>query len=45
MGLYPGTGKSYLCEYMKNLNYNILVVCPTNQLAQDKNGITLNKFF
>ena len=45
MGLYPGTGKSYLCEYMEKLGYNILVVCPTNQLAQDKKGITLNKFF
>jgi len=45
MGLYPGTGKSYLCEYMEKLGYNILVVCPTNQLAQDKHGITLNKFF
>ena len=44
-GEYPGTGKSWLCEYMSNLGCNVLVVCPTNNLAQEKNGITLNTFF
>ena len=44
-GEYPGTGKSWLCEYMNQLGHNVLVVCPTNNLAQEKNVITLNKFF
>ena len=30
---------------MTQLGHNVLVVCPTNNLAQEKNGITLNKFF
>ncbi len=44
-GEYPGTGKSWLCEHMANLGYKVLIVCPTNNLAQEKGGITLNKFF
>jgi hypothetical protein len=31
----PGSGKSYICQYMKNLGHNVLTVCPTNVLVLD----------
>ena len=42
-----GSGKSYIGEYMKNLGYNVLFVCPTNQLLQNTqtDATTNNKFF
>ena len=44
---YAGSGKSYIGEYMKNLDYNVLFVCPTNQLLQNTqtDATTNNKFF
>ena len=44
---YAGSGKSYIGEYMKNLGYNVLFVCPTNQLLQNTqtDAATNNKFF
>ena len=44
---YAGSGKSYIGEYMKNLGYNALFVCPTNQLLQNTqtDATTNNKFF
>ena len=44
---YAGSGKSYIGEYMKNLGYNVLFVCPTNQLLQNTqtDATTNNKFF
>jgi hypothetical protein len=43
----PGCGKSYACEYMKNLGHKVLFVCPTNELTQNyaTEGVTLNIFF
>jgi broad-specificity NMP kinase len=32
---YPGSGKTYTCQYMKELGYNVLTVCPTNVLVLD----------
>ena len=42
-----GSGKSYIGEYMKNLGYNVLFVCPNNKQKQETeaDAITLNKFF
>ena len=42
----PGCGKSYACEYMKNLGQKVLFVCPTNELTQNyaTEGVTLNIF-
>jgi hypothetical protein len=31
---YAGSGKSYICEYMKNLGHKVLFICPTNELAE-----------
>jgi hypothetical protein len=44
---FPGSGKSYICEHLAKLGYNVLFVCPTNRLAQKykTRGVTLNKFF
>ena len=44
---YAGSGKSYIGEYMRNLGYNVLFVCPTNQLLQSTqtDATTNNKFF
>ena len=44
---YAGSGKSYIGEYMRNLGYNVLFVCPTNQLLQNTqtDATTNNKFF
>ena len=48
---YGGSGKSYACAYMKNLNYNVLFVSPTNVLCKeltksyDIKAVSLNKFF
>ena len=36
---YGGSGKSYICEYMKKLSHNVFFVCPTNKLAQKKKKI------
>ena len=43
----PGSGKSYVCEHLVKLGYNVLFVCPTNKLAQKykDSGITINKFY
>jgi superfamily II DNA or RNA helicase len=43
----PGSGKSYVCEYLVKLGYNVLFVCPTNKLAQKykEAGLTVNKFY
>jgi hypothetical protein len=30
-----GSGKSYMGEYMKNLNHNVLFVCPNNKQIQE----------
>ena len=47
LGDVPGTGKSYICEYFRKLNYNVLFVVPTNFLGQqcDCESTTANKFF
>ena len=44
---FPGSGKSYVCEHLAKMGYNVLFVCPTNRLAQKykKHGVTTNKFF
>ena len=33
--LFPGSGKSYICEHLHNKGYNVLFVCPTNKLVED----------
>ena len=44
--LFPGCGKSHACKHMETLGYNVLFVCPTNELMRNyKNGITINKLF
>jgi hypothetical protein len=47
----PGRGKSYICEGMVDLGYNVICICPTNKLVQkyqaanDKTtSATINKF-
>ena len=44
---YAGSGKSYICEYMRELGHKTLFICPTNELAEKygEDGITINKFF
>ena len=42
----PGSGKSYICEHVEQLKYNVLFVVPTNVLVQKYNtSCTLNSFF
>eukprot|EP00438_Fugacium_kawagutii_P012227 Skav223953 [mRNA] locus=scaffold798:243805:247131:- [translate_table: standard] len=47
LGLFAGTGKSYICQRMVERNYNVVFVCPTNRLLQSFEGhaMTINKFF
>ena len=42
-----GSGKRYIGEYMKNLGYNVLFVCPNNKQKQETeaDAITLSKLF
>ena len=44
---YAGSGKSYICEYMRELGHKVLCICPTNELADKygKDGLTIKKFF
>ena len=44
---YPGSGKSFIDTYFKNLGYNVLTVVPHNRLSQEIEGkaTTLNMFF
>lgn len=44
---YAGSGKSYICEFMRDLGHKVLFVCPTNELAEKygEDGITINRFF
>jgi hypothetical protein len=44
---YGGSGKSYNCEYMRKLGYNVLFVCPTRKLVQEikGNSVTENIVF
>jgi hypothetical protein len=44
---YAGSGKSYICEYMRELGHKVLFICPTNELAEKygKDGLTINKLF
>ena len=46
LGDVPGTGKSYICEYFRKLNYKVLFVVPTNFLRQqcDCESTTASKF-
>ena len=46
-GDVPGTGKSYICKHLKNRNYKVLFVVPTNNLKQEcgAEAMTINKFF
>ena len=46
-GRVPGTGKSYIGEYMKKLGYNVLFVVPNNKQLQEvkSEAVTYNKFF
>ena len=30
----PGCGKSYACKRLEDLGYNVLFVCPTNELCK-----------
>ena len=48
----PGCGKSYICEGMVDLGYNVIFICPTNKLVQKYEAannkitsVTINKFF
>ena len=47
LGLFAGTGKSYICQRMVERNYNVVFVCPTNRLLQSFEGhaMTINNFF
>ena len=31
---YAGSGKSYICEYMRELGHTLLFICPTNELTK-----------
>lgn len=42
---YAGCGKSYAASYMEKLGHKVLFVCPTNKLAINNKGITINKLF
>jgi hypothetical protein len=44
---FPGVGKSYACKHLDNIGYNVLLVCPTNELIKnnDELSITINTFF
>ena len=45
--VYAGSGKSYICQKMRDKGHTVLFVCPTNRLLQEFGGdaITINKFF
>ena len=50
LGDLPGVGKSYACKQMENLGYNVLFVCPTNELCINNSqagifSVTVNRFF
>ena len=49
LGELPGVGKSYNCKYLSTLGYNVLLICPTNELCKDNENndlaITTNRFF
>ena len=42
---YAGCGKSSAASYMEKLGHKVLFVCPTNKLAINHKGITINKLF
>ena len=44
---YPGSGKSFLGQYLNKMGYNVLFVVPHNRLSQEIEGeaTTLNMFF
>ena len=42
---YAGCGKSYAASYMEKLGHKVLFVCPTNKLATNNKGITIDKLF
>ena len=43
---FAGCGKTFACKAMEARGHKVLVVCPTNKLAQNiENGVTLNSFF
>ena len=46
-GLFPGTGKSYICQKMVDKDYKVIFVTPTNKLLQAFEGeaMTVNRFF
>ena len=46
-GVYPGIGKSFICQKMVDKGYKVIFVCPTNRLLQEFEGdtLTLNNFF
>ena len=46
-GVYPGIGKSFICQKMVDKGYKVIFICPTNRLLQEFEGdtLTLNNFF
>ena len=46
LGLTAGVGKSYMCNLVRKLNMNPLMVCPTQQLKEEQDeAVTCHKFF
>ena len=46
----PGCGKSYACKRLEDLGYNVLFVCPTNELCKNNlddgiMSVTVHTFF
>ena len=42
---FAGCGKTYSCKGMELRGHKVLIVCPTNKLAQKNKGVTMHKFF
>ena len=44
---FAGCGKSFACKAMETRGRKVLLVCPTDKVAQNniENGVTLNAFF
>ena len=46
LGSLPGVGKSYSCKQLEKLGYNVLLVCPCNELCKNNEwAVTTNTFF
>ena len=46
LGTLPGVGKSYACIQLENLGYNVLLVCPANELCKNNElAVTTHTFF